>query len=395
MRLRHADGTCVHLAYCANVHPAETLTGIEERLDAIAVPVRRRLGVSRLGVGLWLPRPVSQSLDGDPAALKALRDGLERRGLEVVTLNGFPYRGFGDAVVKTGVYLPDWSTRARLDYTVELARILAALLPEDVERGSVSTLPLGWAPWWDAAHDVQARGHLSRLSDGLEAVAERTGRRIRVGFEPEPGCVVETTGDAAQDLAAVIHAGVHPRHREALGVCLDTCHLAVAFEEPAAALRRLDQAGLPLVKMQASAALHVAEPHDPAAREALERYAEPRFLHQTRYHGGPRAVGSDDLPESLAALDAPGAAPGPWRVHFHMPLHAAVPPPLRSTTDVLSATFDAVFSGPTALVEHVEVETYTWPVLPGGGADGLAEGIAAELAWTRDQLTGLGLTEDP
>ncbi|QVQ52411.1 metabolite traffic protein EboE [Spiractinospora alimapuensis] len=405
MRFRHADGSLVHLAYCANVHPAETLAGIRERLSAVAVPARRRLGAGRIGVGLWLPRGVARTLDGDPAALSDLRDWLTDNGIEVVTLNGFPYQGFGDDVVKTAVYRPDWSTRARLDYTLELARILGHLLPEDAVDGSVSTLPLGWADWWEPQRTVLSRGHLSRLADGLSRVRDDTGRRIRVGFEPEPGCVVETSGDVAGPLAAAIASGVHPRHRDTLGVCLDTCHLAVAFEDPAEALGRLRQVRLPLVKLQASAALHVDHPHSADTRAALSRFAEPRFLHQTRYPaapGDPAPIGgTHDLPEALALLDRADPPDGPWRVHFHMPLHGEPPGGLRTTRDVLASTLSEVLGGPTALVRHVEVETYTWPVLPAERAgeespdDTLAAGIAGELAWTREHLIRLGLTEEP
>lgn len=405
MRFRHSDGNLVHLAYCANVHPAESLEGIRDRLRAVALPARDRLGIARIGVGLWLPRGIARTLDGDPAALADFGDWLERSGIEVVTLNGFPYQGFGDDVVKTAVYRPDWSTRARLDYTLELARILSQLLPDDVAHGSVSTLPLGWADWWDPQRTVLSRGNLSRLADGLARVHDDTGRWIRVGFEPEPGCVVETSGDVAGPLAATISSGVHPRHRDALGVCLDTCHLAVAFEDPAEVVARLRRTGLPLVKLQASAALHIEEPHAAETRAALSHFAEPRFLHQTRYgalagHAAPIG-GTHDLPEALAVLDTSDSPDGPWRVHFHMPLHSEPPAGLRTTRDVLSSTLSEVLGGPTALVHHVEVETYTWPVLPAerAGDDSadaaLAAGVAAELAWTHEHLISLGLTEEP
>lgn len=380
MRLRHRDGTVVHLAYCANVHPADDFPGILDRLHRYAIPVRRRLGVPRLSVGLWLPRPVAAALAADPGALDKLRAALSEGGLEVVTLNGFPYAGFGKEVVKTDVYLPDWADPDRLAYTLDLAAVLAALLPDDVAGGSVSTLPLGWAPWWDAERQDRARRHLDELAAGLADLERRTGRTIRVGLEPEPGCVVETTADAARLLNGVDTAR--------LGVCLDTCHLAVEFEDPGEALARLDAAGLPVVKTQASAALHASDPS--AARKALETFAEPRYLHQTRAHTAEGVLRADDLPD---ALNDGLPAHGPWRVHFHLPLHADPPAPLSSTRTVLGAALDALLGGPAARTDHVEVETYTWTVLPGDRPD-LVDGIAAELGWTRDRLLGLGLTEE-
>ncbi|MEU2283382.1 metabolite traffic protein EboE [Streptomyces sp. NPDC013178] len=387
MRFRHADGTTVHLAYCSNVHQAEDVDGVVDQLTAYAEPVRAALGADLLGIGLWLARDVVTALSARPDGIRRLRAELMARGLETVTLNAFPYGGFHREVVKKDVYLPDWTDPARLRYTLDCARVLAGLLPDDARRGSVSTLPLAWrTPWPTAARDT-ARRALDELAAGLADVERETGRTIRVGFEPEPGCVVENTAQAARELG-----GLHP---ERLGVCLDTCHLAVQFEEPDKALRRLADAGVPVVKVQASCALQADDPADPEARAALARFAEPRFLHQTRTAPGGAVTGVDDLPDALTGGLAPDSA---WRVHFHAPLHAAAEPPLRTTAPELAAALDALLGGPQALTDHVEVETYTWSVLPEHlrprGREGLVAGLAAELAWTRDRFEALGLTPE-
>ncbi|MBP0458342.1 metabolite traffic protein EboE [Streptomyces montanisoli] len=385
MRLLHPDGTLVHLAYCTNVHPAEDLDGVLAQLAAHAEPVRERLGVPVLGLGLWLARDAAAALAADGGAVGRLRRELDARGLEVVTLNGFPYRGFHDPVVKHAVYRPDWTTRDRLHYTLDLARVLAALLPGDAAHGSVSTVPLGWRTPWTAGQADEAARTLDELAAGLAALESETGRTVRVGLEPEPGCVVETTAQAARHLAGM--------DTERIGVCLDACHLAVAFEEPTAALARLDAAGLRVVKAQASCALQAADPSDRAARDALAAFAEPRFLHQVRERGAP-PLAVDDLDAALA-----GELPGqdPWRVHFHVPLHADPEPPLTTTRPELEATLGALLGGDTARTAHVEAETYTWGVLPEDrrprGPGALADGIAAELAFTRDLLISLGLKE--
>jgi sugar phosphate isomerase/epimerase len=377
MRFRHRDGSIVHLAYCTNVHPAESLDGVLDQLARYAEPIREKLGADRLGLGLWLARDVATALTADAGAVGRLRAELEHRGLEVVTFNGFPYQGFHAPVVKRAVYSPDWSDPARLGYTADLAAVLAQLLPDDAAYGSVSSLPLAWRTPWPADQRRAAASHLAELVERLTKIHTETGRVVRVGFEPEPGCVIETTGDAARELAFV--------DPEWLGVCLDVCHLAVAFEQPRAALDRLAAAGLPLVKVQASCALEAVRPGDAETRAALSIAAEPRFLHQVRSQGG--AV--DDLDEALR-----GGLPadGPWRVHFHVPVDAERLGPLQTTRPVLVETLRALLGGPRALTRHVEVETYTWSVLPGDHGD-LIEGIAAELAWTRGQLRALGLEE--
>lgn len=387
MRFRHPDGSTVHLAYGSNVHPAETVDGIVEQLSRYSGPVRATLDVDRLGVGLWLPAAAAATLATDPGAVERLRAALRRHRLEVVTLNAFPYRGFHDPVVKRAVYLPDWSDRARLTYTLDCARVLAALLPDDVARGSISTLPLGWRSPWYGDREAGARQHLDQLVEGLGQVASDLGRAIRVGLEPEPGCVVETSADAVSRLA-----GFDPAR---LGICLDTCHLATQFESTAQAVDRLERAGMPVVKAQLSAALHAEHADDPETRDALLGYAEDRFLHQVREPRGQRVDGRDDLADALGG-SRPLPARAPWRVHFHVPVHADPAPPLTSTREHLADSLTTLVGGPRPVTDHLEVETYTWGVLPPGlrPADdaGLVAGIAAELAWVRDRLLALGLT---
>ncbi|MBY8847586.1 metabolite traffic protein EboE [Saccharothrix longispora] len=373
------------LSYCTNVHPAEDLRGVLAQLDRYAVPVRDRVG-GELGLGLWLSAPVAKALAEDPARRAGLRTALDARGLVVRTLNAFPHGGFHDEVVKHAVYHPDWTTTARLDYTLDCATVLADLVPEG-GAGSISTLPLAWRHPWSEADHARALDVLAEAAAGLRALADGTGRTIRLAVEPEPGCVVDTVADAVRVLAG----RVDPDH---VGICLDTCHLAVSFADPAAAVRSIADAGLRVVKVQASAALELTDPADAPA--VLGPFAEPRYLHQVRALVDGRVHRADDLPEAFAELPTGG----PWRVHFHVPLHAeppaplrAEPPaPLRATTDVLREAVAAVRE-----VGHdpdVEVETYTWSVLPDAGERGtgdlaewdLVEGIAAELRWAAAEL---------
>ncbi|MET7353260.1 metabolite traffic protein EboE [Streptomyces mirabilis] len=389
MRFRHPDGSTVHLAYCTNVHPAETLDGVLAQLRDHCEPVRRRLGRDRLGIGLWLARDAAHALVTDPSALRGLRTELEHRGLEVVTLNGFPYEGFGAEEVKYRVYQPDWADPERLAHTTDLARVLAQLLPDDVTEGSISTLPLAWRTAYDQERATAAHTALTTLAERLDALHELTGRSLRIGLEPEPGCTVETTRDALAPLTAIGH--------DRIGICVDTCHLATSFEDPHTALDALAQARVPIVKSQLSAALHAEHPHLPEVRAALAAFDEPRFLHQTRTLTAAGLRGTDDLGEALAGDALPDASP--WRAHFHVPLHAAPAAPLTSTLPVLRAALTRLVGGPHPLTRHLEVETYTWQALPPElrprARAQLADGIAAELTLARDLLTDLGLKELP
>ncbi|MEV3929449.1 MULTISPECIES: metabolite traffic protein EboE [unclassified Streptomyces] len=391
MRFRHPDGSIVHLAYCTNVHPAETVEGVRAQLRDHCEPVRRRLGRDRLGIGLWLAKDAARTLVNDPAALRALRGELDGRGLEVVTLNGFPYEGFGAQEVKYRVYTPDWTDPERLAHTTDLARLLAALLPDDVTDGTISTLPIAWrTPFADdpTAAGIAQRALLA-LAQRLDALCELTGKSIRIGLEPEPGCTVETTADAIGTLTAVGH--------DRIGICVDTCHLATSFEDPDTALDALNRSGVPVAKAQLSAALHAEHPHLPEVRAALGAFAEPRFLHQTRTLTAAGLRGTDDLDEAVSGGALPDSTP--WRSHFHVPLHAPPAPPLTSTLPVLQSVLTRLVGGPVPLTRHLEVETYTWQALPAElrprTRTQLADGIAAELTLARDLLVDLGLKELP
>jgi len=372
VRLRHPDGSLLHLAYCSNVHPADDLDGVAAQLERYTARVRERLDVPVLGVGLWVAAP---ALDIRSAA--RLREQLDRLSLEVVTLNGFPYKAFHAPVVKRDVYWPHWAQDERRSYTLGLAELLAVLLPAGIEEGSISTLPLGWREGWDDAAQSAALTALADLASELEALHSRTGKRIRVALEPEPGCTVETIAQACDALA-----GLAP---EWIGVCLDACHLAVQFETASDAVARLRDSGVSIVKTQVSSALRVPEPSSSEGRALLARFDEPRFLHQVRECVNSHVEGVDDLPEALS-----GALPGKreWRVHFHVPVNSSE----HTTQDEPGETLAALAGGASPLTRHFEVETYTWSVMRDAPTDdeGLVAGLAGELEWTRDRLVALG-----
>ncbi|MDH6180632.1 sugar phosphate isomerase/epimerase [Microbacteriaceae bacterium SG_E_30_P1] len=368
----------MHLSYCTNVHPAEDLDGVIAQLDQFAGPARSEAELDVVGVGLWLPAELAHELATNETSRDRLRAALERNGLEVRTLNAFPYAAFHAEVVKLDVYLPDWTDRRRLEYTIDAARALAAFLPPRAD-GSISTLPLGWRTGWGPAEDEVATAAFVELVAALEQIRDTTGHTIRIGIEPEPGCILDNVADIVEWLGARSDV-IDP---EFVGVCLDTCHLAVSFADPTEAVTAIESAGLKVVKIQASAALEVLTPADPASREAIAVFGEPRYVHQVRERHADGILRVDDLDEALATL--PGN--GPWRVHFHVPLHMVPDAPLGATTDVLRTAVDAVVATRPTHDVHLDVETYTWSVLPEPPAD-LAAGIASELAWAQRELMG-------
>jgi sugar phosphate isomerase/epimerase len=389
-----------HLGYCTNIHPGESWPDVRRILSREVPRVRRRLGLDApLGVGLRLAAAAADHLAGDRPFAR-LVDLLAERNLYVFSINGFPHGTFHATRVKEAVYRPDWREPERLRYTNRLADLLARLLPADVAFGSISTVPGAFKPRAATPEAVAAIArHLIDHAVHLVRIERATGRRLVLALEPEPGCLLETTADAvafftshlfdvtARDRLAAA-TGLSPAAAERalrrhLGVCLDACHAAVAFEEPVDGIRGLAAAGIAVAKLQISAGLVVPR-LDAEALERLAAFAEPVYLHQVVERGPAGLKRFNDLPEAMAAA---GSEPqgGEWRVHFHVPVFLAELGTFASTQPFLAALLTLQRDAPFAA--HCEVETYTWDVLPAPYRTGdIAEAIARELRWTLDRL---------
>ncbi|MEY4003924.1 MAG: metabolite traffic protein EboE [Verrucomicrobiota bacterium] len=384
----------LHLAYCTNVHRGETWAETFAALERHTLPVRRRVASGRsYAIGLRLGRRAADEL-AQPAELAAFRAWLERHDCYIFTINGFPYGSFHGTRVKEQVYAPDWSTPDRVDYTLRLFSLLAELAPAGA-AASVSTVPASFKAFVAAEPARRARifARLTECARGIAKLAARTGRDLHLGLEPEPCCEIETTTETVAFFEAW-RAAEPAVDREGLlrhvGVNYDCCHLAVEFESAAPALDRLAAAGLRLSKLHLSSALRVKP--DAAGRAALAAFVEPVYLHQVV--AGDPVSGKvrrrfTDLPDALAERD-PAPAGEEWRVHFHVPLHAAPGEPFRDTRDHLREALDWLAARPEACA-HLEMETYTWEVLPPALRLPIEDQLVREYAWTLDALARRGL----
>lgn len=399
MRLDLPSGPA-HLTYCANVHRGETWPETFNALRRHLPAVKRQVSpAAPMGVGLRLSALAAAALE-QPAALAALHDFLAAADLYIFTVNGFPYGPFHGQPVKEQVYAPDWRQPERLAYTDRLAALLAALLPDGV-TGSVSTVPgafraAGSEPGARVAIGEALLRHAARLAR-LEA---ETGRRIVLALEPEPMCLLETTAEAVgfleeqllgrptlarfAGLAGCGMAGAEALVRRHVGLCLDVCHAAVEFEEPGESVALLRRAGIAVAKLQLSSALAVGRP-DTEVASLLRGFDDGVYLHQVverRPDGSLRRF--LDLPEALASMPA-AAAGHEWRVHCHVPVFLDGVGRLGTTQDVLREVLAQQRA--EGISSHLEVETYTWEVLPPEWrcAD-LDQAIARELHWVRDRL---------
>ena len=345
-----ADG--LHLTYCTNIHPAVGWEAVLDSLRAHAPALKARLSPGApFGIGLRLSGEESRELLAD-GRLADFRAWLDAEGLYVFTINGFPHGTFHGQPVKADVHAPDWSSDERVDYTLRLAEILAALLPDGVD-GTISTSPLSYKPW---SGDVGAC-----TANVMRAGRELRGTRIALAIEPE----ADGTLADVRELVAWWPDGI-----ENVTACFDACHAAVAYEEPEEALDALDAAGIRVGKAQLSAALIVPG----GAHDALREFADPVYLHQVTERGSRRAW--PDLPEALAD-DGGGEE---WRVHFHVPIFVERYGALRSSQEHLERCIRRVDTA------HLEIETYTWDVLPPELKASSVESIAREYEWVLDVL---------
>jgi hypothetical protein len=391
-----------HLTYCTNIHRGETWDDTRRALGRYLPEVKRLVIPNQdMGVGLRLSAVASEILS-QPQELAKFQDFIAGQGLYVFTINGFPYGPFHGTRVKEDVYQPDWRFPERLAYSNRLADLLAALLPGDAElEGSVSTVPATFRPIGNEP------GAIGRIADNLlqhaahlTALSDKTGRVITLALEPEPMCYLETIEEAARffedhlfssaavrrfaDLTRLDAAAAEAALRRHLGICYDVCHAAVEFESAPESLARLARAGIGIFKLQLSAALKVPRVGAHTV-EQLRRFDDGVYLHQVVER---RADGSlirflDLAPAFAKANEARG---NEWRVHCHVPIFMATLPSLGTTQDFLRDILE--LHKRNSISRHLEVETYTFDVLPAELRDvDVATAVARELAWVQDVLS--------
>ena len=403
MRLPNRDD--FHLTYCTNIHPANGWDAVLANLEHYAPQLKARFSPSApFGLGLRLSaREARELLEGD--RLQSFRSFLDENGLYVALINGFPHGAFHGTVVKAEVYAPDWRDGARVRYTEDLIQILRRLLPDSAE-GGISTAPLSYKAWMAVddrtAWDSVTR-HVVRIAETLVRVKEADGRTIHLDIEPEPDCSLENTDETlafftqrllpagAPLLAASLGIGedeARERLLEHIQVCFDCCHFAVEYEDAAGAIERLRAAGIRIGRVQLSSALRVHFPANAAAAAEtaarLEPFADAVYLHQVVEDGSGALRRYPDLSDALSRANE--AAAKEWRIHFHVPLFTRSYDRFESTQDYVRDVLGTVLR--TGATHHLEIETYTWDVLPAGLKRDLLESIAREYEWVLSALPG-------
>ncbi len=385
-----------HLTYCTNIHAGEAwpdvLASLEENVPRIKSALQPD---GHLGIGLRVGGAACEALK-QPATLDQLKAFLSEAGAEIVTFNGFPYGAFHGQKVKEEVYRPDWADPVRLAYTNDLADIMAELLPEG-EFGSISTVPGTFKRWAPGNEALIARNMIAHVAH-LVALRERTGRNIALAIEPEPCCMLETVAESItffnehlfsadgiaqlSELTRLGRSDAETAMRHHIGLCYDVCHAAVEYEDPKGSIAALRGAGISIPKLQLSSALRLASV-DRASLQALSGFDEPVYLHQVIENGPDGLVRHEDLAQAFVTSEA--SIGREWRVHFHVPIFLERLEHFDTTQAFLREMLALHRADPIS--PHLEVETYTWDVLPEQyrGVK-VSEAIAREMNWVREQL---------
>ena len=393
-------GNLGHLTYSTLVHPADTWEQLWDSINRYLPAVKRRISPNEaFGVCLRLSPDSANTLTRKPAELAKLKAFLAENDMYVFTANAFPYGAFKGERVKEQVYEPDWRTDERASYTMRVADVLAALAPPDIQP-SIQSPPLGYKPRVTGPEVVESyTRQLHTVVAYLSDLEAKTGRTVTLAIEPEPSCYIELTSELIDYFTNHLYskASVKALSRQTgwseakcdsvlhkhLGAVYDICHQAVEYENIAESLESLRKAGVPVLKLQPASALRIPKVTKEIV-EALRAFDDPIYLHQTieLYEG--RLSHFLDLPEALAAWEK-NPIPCEWRIHFHVPVFLDEVNLFKTTRPAIEEALKVHKANP--LSAHIEIETYTWDVLPEKFKTGdIVDYLVRELEWVRDQL---------
>ena len=395
-----------HLTYCTNIHSGESWQDHFAQLQQHVPSIKKSLSPQApMGIGLRLSNEASIEL-ASKGKTDVFKSWLAEHNCYVFTLNGFPYGGFHNTVVKDNVHTPDWLTNERVEYTIRLAHILAQLLPHRMD-GGISTSPLSYRFWFEdneAQKEAIAKAtqNILTMLQTLIQLKKETGKTIHLDIEPEPDGLLETGAEFINWYKEVLlPAGIRflattfnfseaeaiAAIKEHITLCYDVCHFAIGFEAHSEVLQQLQKENIQVGKIQISAALKATLPKSVEERqkvfETFALFNEPVYLHQVvaqQWDG--TLLRYRDLQPALENEQAQDAKE--WRAHFHVPLFEAQYGVLQSTQQDIIEILQLHCNEP--ITHHLEVETYTWEVLQPHLKIPLNQSIIRELQWVQAQL---------
>ncbi len=397
----------LHLTYCTNVHSGEDWPSVWDNLNKFVLEVKKGVAdESPFGIGLRLSKQAADELNTNDNIAK-FKLWLKQHNCYVFTINGFPYGAFQGESVKERVYLPDWTTRARVKYTLDLAQILASIMDKDlVSYGSISTVPVGYKDTISSTKSIhQAVNHLIEVAIGLKKISDNSSRHIVLAVEPEPSCYLETTHDAISFFEEYIFSDsvykyvfdqykiplnfVETILRRHLGLCLDLCHAAVEFENPDEVIAEISRTEIFLAKIQISNSLVIDDVNSCSVKKLVD-FEDGVYLHQVVESRGGELTHFSDVDAAIQHYQAREITEKylselEWRIHFHVPIF------LNSLADYSSSQvfIEKILSNQMTLklTQHFEIETYTWNVIPDKYKKmDTVQSIVCEMNWAKGRL---------
>ncbi len=397
MELKNGLG---HLTYSTLVHPGDTWDEMKTSLMTYGPAVKKAVSPdSPFAVSLRLSAQSALLLVDDAEERAELRSFMEDESLYLLTANAFPYGPFKGGIVKERVYEPDWTTEDRVTYTLAVAEVLADLVPVDI-KPSIQTAPLAFRPNVTGPDYIETfTRNVHRVVAGLIDIERRTGRTVTLALEPEPWCFLATTSEtvayfeehlysangasALAALAGISIAHAHGALRRHLGVVFDICHQAVEFEDIAASIGLYADSGIPIFKLQEAAALWIPEVTADVVNE-LEKYSDTIYLTQTAQRRDGELSQYLNIQDAVAAWRA-DPNPCEWRTHFHVPVFLEDLGPFKTTRFAIEDALAVHRKEPVS--DHLEIETYTWDVLPEHLKDAdITTYVTRELDWVTATL---------
>lgn len=390
-----------HLTYSTLVHPGDTWAEMKNSLQMYVPEVKSRVSPTMpMGVSLRLSNSSVQTLLADSSERSWLKEFLVKEDLYIFTVNAFPYGPFKNQIVKAEVYEPDWTTELRTKYTMNIADILVEVTSNEVEP-TIQTAPLAFRPKVTTPEYIEAfNENIYRVIAHLLNLESRTGRRVKLAVEPEPFCYLETipetvkwfnksiyTLDAAKSISKISGQPLSESFgatRRYLGIVLDICHQSVEFENIADDIKSLNESCIPIFKLQEAAALQVPLV-TPAIIEELKKYTGTIYLSQTTELRDGNLTKYLNLEEAIEAYESDPSGSREWRTHFHVPVFLKDLGPFQTTRGGIDSALKEHAKNP--LSNHLEIETYTWDVLPDHLKTGdITEYVVRELEYVRNEL---------
>jgi len=360
------------ITYCTNIHPGESWDEIFHNLRTHLLKVKEAVSPDKpFAIGLRLSNKAASEMNDYQSS--EFLDWCHAHNCFVPTINGFPFGSFHSSAVKENVYMPDWRSGERVEYSKKLATLLDSWLPQHI-TGSLSTVPVGFRRHVTEEDYPLIRKNLISTLEHCEELKQQSGKKLILSLEPEPGCILETTGDVVRFFERMQFPEALQKN---IGICLDCCHHAVAFENPEDVISILYEADINIGKIQVSSALRIHNPD----HELLQQLSEPCYLHQVVIRQSNGILKRyNDITEAISSHQR--VSEEEWRIHYHVPVFID-----RAGNYETTQFFIEEILSRADTTSLLEVETYTWDVLPQElKLESVTDSIIREIQWVKEQV---------